>query len=154
MRAGTEVRRARATPAVRAGIAAAAMALASAACQGPYLTEAAYYEDPPPEPLSGEAIQRLLVGNSVVSDASDGPYVIFFPDAGQVLGRHSRNYHDRGQWRVTDAGICARWDNWWSNVERCWQVMSAGTDLTWLDPHGDSAEADARIVAGNPAGLE
>lgn len=147
----TEAGRARAAVALPA---LAVTAVLSAGCEGPLITPDAYETEPPPAPLSGEEIQTMLIGNSVVSEAPRGPYVIFFPDAGQVLGRHSRHYHDRGQWRVAEGRICARWDNWWGNTERCWQVLRTGSGVSWLDPYGQEENENARIVAGNPAGLE
>ena len=61
-------------------------ALALGACDSQYLTEKSYYEDPPVGPLDGESTRTVLVGASVVSERPDGPYTVFFPDAGQVLG--------------------------------------------------------------------
>jgi len=134
-------------------LAAGAAALMLAGCQGPYLTEQAFYEDAPPRALGGEEIRAALVGNSVVSDAPDGPFRVYFPDEEQILGQHSRHYRDSGRWRVTEEGMCARWENWWGNVERCWQVMLDGETVTWLDPYGEATAGEVSIVPGNVAGL-
>jgi hypothetical protein len=133
---------------------AVALLLAVTACQGPYLTEEAFYQDAAPVALAGEEIQALLLGNTVESDSPEAPYAIHFPDGALMLGERSNNYRDRGTWRVTEGQICARFDNWWGNVERCWQVLRAGDTVTWVDPYGEVGDADARVVPGNPAGLE
>ena len=133
---------------------AAAMVLVLAGCQGPYLTEEKYYVDPPPAPLTGKEIEAAVTGNSVVSDAPTGPFVVYFLDTGEILGRQSNHYLDRGRWRVTETELCVRWDNWWSNSERCWQVTRTGETVTWQAPYAQASGESARMVAGNWAGLK
>ena len=132
-------------------LAAASTLVALGACQGPLITEDAYFDDPP-APLTGEQIKQGVLGNSIVSDAPSGPFRVYFPDEERVLGRHSRHYHDEGAWRVTEQGICLRWNNWWGNVERCFEIVRDGDVITWIDPYGD-AVSDVTLVPGNIADL-
>ena len=121
------------------------------ACEGPLITEDAYVESAP-RPLSGEEMKAELLGNSIVSNDPSGPFNVYFPDEERVLGRHSRRYEDEGVWRVTEDAICVRWNNWWGNVERCFQVVLDGEQATWIDPYGE-AVSDVTLEPGNVADL-
>lgn len=102
--------------------------------------------------LTGEEIKEKIIGNSVSGPTKDGPYTVHFPGYGQVQGVRSSNYKDRGTWRVQDDLMCIRWDNWWGNAERCWDVFLTGNTVTWIRPDGSFSDS-AELVEGNPAGL-
>ena len=48
-------------------------------------------------PLSAEEIKTALVGNSIVGDNWDGPYVVYFPVYGEARGLRANHYTDLGQ---------------------------------------------------------
>lgn len=109
-------------------------------------------EQKPQSPLTGEEIKQRVLGNSVSGTTRDGPYTVYFPDYGEVLGVRSFNYKDRGTWQVKGDMMCIHWDNWWGNVERCWDIFLKGRKITWIQPNGGSSDS-AKLVNGNPAGL-
>ena len=104
------------------------------------------------ELLSGEEIVAVLTGNSISGDNWDGPFTVYFPEYGKMVGVRATHYRDAGTWRVEQEALCAKWEDWWGGVERCWGIYLDGTTVTWRRPDGDRLE-NARLREGNPAGL-
>ena len=104
------------------------------------------------EPLTGSEIQAVLVGNSISGDNWDGPFTVYFPAYGEMRGLRARHYRDSGTWHVEEDALCAKWEDWWGGVERCWGVYLDGTTITWRRPDSDLMER-ALVREGNPAGL-
>ncbi len=103
-------------------------------------------------PLGAEEMKTVLVGNSIVGDNWDGPFIVYFPDYGEIRGLRASHYKDIGTWRADEDAICATWDNWWGAVERCWGIYLDGDTVSWLRPDSDTPQ-QAKVVEGNPYGL-
>lgn len=103
-------------------------------------------------PLNSEEMKQALVGNSVVGDNWDGPFVVYFPVYGEIRGLRASHYKDVGTWRGEEDAFCAAWDNWWGSVERCWGIYLEGDKVSWIRADSDTPDV-ARIVEGNPYGL-
>ena len=121
-----------------------AMLLAGCASSGGYSSSS--------EPLTGPEIEAVLTGNSISGEQWDGPFTVYFPTYGKMLGVRSTHYRDSGTWRVEEESLCAKWDDWWGGVENCWSVYLDGTTINWRRPDSDTT-ANAELREGNPAGL-
>jgi hypothetical protein len=102
--------------------------------------------------LPSDAIRDVLVGNSIEGDNWDGPYTVYFASYGEMRGVRSSHYKDEGTWRVEDDAICAKWQNWWGAVERCFGIYLDGDKVNWRRPDTEVPDR-ARLVEGNPAAL-
>ena len=105
------------------------------------------------EPLSGEEIRSLIIGNSITgTPQSQGPFTMYVPAEGEMRGLRGHNYRDSGTWRVTENEICVKWRKWWAAAERCWQVFVDGDKVSWIRADGRLSDS-ARLVKGNPEEL-
>ena len=103
-------------------------------------------------PLNAGEMKTVLVGNSVVGDNWDGPFVVYFPVYGEMRGLRASHYKDIGTWKAEEDAICGTWDNWWGSVERCWGIYLDGNSVSWLRPDSDIPQR-VKLVEGNPYGL-
>jgi len=103
-------------------------------------------------PLNAGEMKTVLVGNSVVGDNWDGPFVVYFPVYGEMRGLRASHYKDIGSWKAEEDAICGTWDNWWGSVERCWGIYLDGNSVSWLRPDSDIPQR-VKLVEGNPYGL-
>jgi hypothetical protein len=103
-------------------------------------------------PLNADEMRTVLVGNTIVGDDWDGPYVVYFPVYGEMRGLRASHYKDIGSWRAEEDAICGTWGNWWGAVERCWGIYLDGDFVSWLRPDSDTP-ARAKVVESNPYGL-
>lgn len=101
--------------------------------------------------FSGEQMRARLEGNTVVVEnyrAYHGPISIYFPVYGEMRGLRSNHYRDAGTWRVTDDRVCLTWQNWWSNVERCWSGYAYAGGILWVAEDGTSTDV-TMVEPGN-----
>lgn len=122
----------------------AALLLAGCASSGGYSSS--------DTPLSGTEIEAVLTGNSISGGDWDGPFTVYFPTYGEMRGVRATHYRDSGTWRVEEDALCAKWDDWWGGVERCWSIYLDGTVINWRRPDSDLS-SKAEVHEGNPGGL-
>ena len=87
--------------------------------------------------LSGDQVQSVLTGNTLVGYDEAGPFWMYYPSVGMIWGRASNGDVDVGQWRVQNDFYCRTWRRWRSGKEQCWRFAADGSNrLIWLDPNG------------------
>ena len=123
--------------------------LALAGCDSPLLKAPA--PDIGPQ-LTGEQIASALAGNSLLTEEDEvPPLVIFFSDAGEMVGFRSNNYRDEGTWEVQEDVVCGAWQNWYGTMSRCWKMFRAGDRITFRSAD-DDRQVTATLVSGNRIG--
>lgn len=96
-----------------------------------------------PGPLTAEATQQLIVGNTVT--AKDSKAVAFVAPDGTLRGRDLKSGGTVGTWRISANGVlCAEWTDAPGSPENCDTMNYLGnTDYEWGDQK-------LGVVEGNP----
>jgi hypothetical protein len=74
--------------------------------------------------LSGDQVQSVLTGNTLVGYDEAGPFWMYYPSVGTIWGRASNGDVDVGQWRVQNDFYCRTWRRWRSGKEQCWRFAT------------------------------
>ena len=125
------------------------LAIALASCGGNHHNESAALKA---RTLSGDQVQGVLTGNTLVGYDEAGPFWMYFPSLGTIWGRASNGDVDVGRWRVQHDLYCRAWRRWREGTEQCWKFATDGSNrLIWLDPHGHKSGVST-VQAGNTIG--
>ena len=93
-----------------------------------------------PEPsrhiLSGDELQRLLIGNTLKGYDGNGSFWIYYPDHSTIWGKASDGDVDIGTWWVKDERYCRTWRRWFDGRTQCWTLATQGQgQIIWFGDH-------------------
>ena len=105
-----------------------------------------------PRALSGEELQLLLLGNTLIGIDEDGAYWMYYPSETTLWGRSASGDVDVGRWWVENDSYCRAWRRWFQGQTRCWQLARDGQgELVWYSLRGEK-EGRSFVRAGNAIG--
>jgi hypothetical protein len=110
-----------------------------------------------PHPLTGEEVQALLTGNTLIGWDKEGPFWMYYADGHTVWGRSSSGDVDVGRWWIENHSYCRSWRRWFAGETRCWQFSAVGDDiLIWHsltgEPMGRSTVRRGNAMGDVPGG--
>jgi hypothetical protein len=105
-----------------------------------------------PRALSGEELQLLLPGNTLIGIDEDGAYWMYYPSEDTLWGRSASGDVDVGRWWIENDSYCRAWRRWFQGQTRCWQLARDGQgELVWYSLRGEK-EGRSFVRAGNAIG--
>ena len=73
------------------------------------------------EPLSGERIRELIVGNTLIGPYYGRPYDFSYAPGGEIYASTGTGT-DSGRWRIRDGNVyCHEWTTLFGGTERCYR---------------------------------
>ena len=79
-------------------------------------------------PLDGEAVRRLVSGNTLKGAWRARPYEFDYKPDGTVYGTIWTN-PDRGTWHIDDDKFCQEWFEFFGGDKRCYEWYRAGDEF-------------------------
>ncbi|MEM7073999.1 MAG: hypothetical protein AAGA28_07055 [Pseudomonadota bacterium] len=86
-------------------------------------------------PVTGEALSRLLSGNTAVGDWNDDQYRQYFDPSGATIYAVKGKQPSRGRWRVSDDG--ASYESLWNGPNwDAYEVVKTEAGHAWVTDSG------------------
>jgi hypothetical protein len=134
-------------------ILATAIIAAAAAAQTTFHSNSSDTGNGLPRELTGAAIQRALIGNTLLAQDENGPFWMYFPKPGTVWGQSSSGDVDIGHWWTDHDRYCRRWRKWYGGTTQCWTLAEHGDhQIIWIDRQ-KSVQGETLIQSGNTIGI-
>jgi len=112
---------------------------------------------PEGEPLSGDEIKTLIIGNTVDGAIGAQSFSYYYKSSVSVSGTIGMNGDDdSGTWNIKDNDIyCNEWDSFFDGVQRCykWYKTERGYILENVDAFRTQPLVIFGIKKGNPLGF-
>ncbi len=110
-----------------------------------------------PTPLSGDALNELVAGSSVVIDAPMGfKLPIRHGEDGTLSGEAgSLSFYlgspsDTGKWWVAQDRLCYKWSKWFDGERRCMKIRHEGARIFWEKEDGETGTGTVTQRAQRP----